>query len=172
MQTAIRIRTDWVALLFGLAVAAALVATWRIDNGGIPAPARVEIVTAPSQEIAVSPDGVTAEAQKLVASLPEDGLRRQLHLRNATDVSLETRVKALVDSPALGQEVELDVRAGSLQVYGGPLAGLTSGSQPFTLDPGQSLDLAVQAWIPDGASPIEWSGRNVSIQLELVSEGA
>ena len=172
MQTAIRIRTDWVALLVGLAVAAALVSSWRIDNGGTAAPARVEIVTSPSDRIAISPDGVTAEAQKLVPSLPEDGLWRRLNLRNATGEPLETRVKAVVNSPLLGEELQLDIRAGALQVYGGTLAGLASGSQPFSLDPAQSLDLDVVAWIPEGADASAWSGRSVSVNLELELAGA
>lgn len=172
MHTAIRIRTDWVALLVGLAIAAALVSSWRIDNGGTAAPARVEIVTSPSEQIAMSPAGVTAEAQKLIPSLPEDGLRRRVNLRNATGDPLDIRVKALVDTPLLGQELRLDIRAGALQVYGGTLAGLASGSQPFSLDPAQSLDLEVVAWIPEETASEAWSGRSVSVNLELVTAGA
>lgn len=171
MQTAIRIRTDWVALLAGLAIAAALVATWRVDNGEAAPPARVEIVTSPSEQIAISPDGVTAAAQKLVPSLPEDGIRRTLALRNATAEPHEVRLKAVANRADLGQAVELDVRAGAQRIYGGTLAGLESGSEPFSLEPGQSLPLTVAAWIPEGASAAEWAGHSVSVSLELETGG-
>jgi hypothetical protein len=171
MQAAIRIRTDWVALLAGLAIAAALVATWRVEGGAAPAPARIEIVTAPSEQIAISPDGVTATAQKLVPSLPEDGLRRTLELRNATAEPLDVRLKAIANRADLGQAVELDVRAGARRIYAGTLAGLEPGSEQFPLGPGQSLPLTLAAWIPEGASAADWAGRSVSVSLELQAGG-
>ena len=67
--------------------------------------------------------------------------------------------------------MELDVRAGSQRIYGGTLAGLESGSEPFSLEPGQSLPLTVAAWIPEGASAPEWAGRSVSVSLELETGG-
>ncbi len=171
MQTAINIRTDWVALLAGLAIAAALVATWRVDGGSAAPPARVEIVTSPSAQIAINPDGITSEAQKLVPSSPGDGLRRTVEIRNATAEPLDLRVKAVTDRPELNGTLEVDVRAGARQVYGGPLAGLESGSQAFALDAGESLALSVLAWVPEGADSEDWAGRSVSVALELEPVG-
>jgi hypothetical protein len=171
MQTAIPIRTEWVALLAGLAIAAALVSTWRVETGGTSAPAKVEIVTSPSELIAISPDGVTAESQNLVPSLREDGLRRQLVVRNASAEPLDVRVKAAVGGPALGEVVKFDVRAGDALVYSGLLTGLTAGSGAFALDPGQSAALDVVAWIPEESASDDWSGRSATVNLDLVTDG-
>lgn len=173
MQAAIRIRTNWVGLFAGLAIAAALVATWRVDGGGAAPPARVEIVTSPSAEIAITPEGVTTEAGKLVASEREDGLRRTLEVRNATGEQLEVRLKAVSDQPDLREIVRFDVRAGEERIHGGTLARLESGSQTFSLEPGQALPLTVTAWIPEGSPQADWAARSVSVSLELdTSKGA
>jgi hypothetical protein len=172
MPTAIRIRTEWVAVLVGLAIAAAFVSSWRVEGGGSSAPAKVEIVTSPSEVVAVSPEGVTAESQRLVPSLPEDGLRRQLTLRNATAEAIDVRVKATLGSPLLAEAVDAEVRAGSELVYRGPLSGLAAGSNFFALDPAESVNLDVVAWIPEGMDSEDWAGRSVSAQLQLVTRSA
>jgi hypothetical protein len=129
-------------------------------------------VTSPSDLVAISPEGVTAESQRLVPSLPEDGLRRQLTLRNATAEALDVRVRAALGSPLLAEVVDAEVRAGSELVYRGPLSGLARGSDFFALDPAESLNLDVVAWIPEGMDSDDWAGRSVSAELELETRSA
>jgi hypothetical protein len=107
-----------------------------------------------------------------VPSLPEDGLRRQLTLRNPTPESLDVRVKAAIGSPLLAEAVDAEVRAGSELVYRGPLSGLAGGSDFFALDPAESVTLDVVAWIPEGMDSDDWAGRSVSAQLELETRSA
>ena len=157
MQPAIRIRTDWVALFAGLAIAAALVATWRVDNGEAAPPARVEIMTSPSSR---SRSARTASRPAARSSFPpfrrtaSGGRSSFATPRPSRTKSAEGRRQPGRSRPGRGvgrprRRASATAAARRARVGLGAVLARARAVLPLT----------VAAWIPEGASAPEWAGR-------------
>lgn len=165
-----RIRTEWVALALGLALAALFVFSQRVGGETSAPAANVEIVTSPSSELAITPDGVTSGKGALTPSSPDGGFEREVTVRNATAEPLDARV-ALPEEPstldgALQARIQFDNRV----VYDGPVRGLSAGSDPYALASGQTARLSILVWIPEAIPGDDWEARSATLPIELASD--
>lgn len=165
-----RIRTEWAALALGLALAAALVLSWRISAETTVPSAHVEIVTAPSSEFAVTPDGRTTGQGALRPSAPEGGFEREVTVRNATAGQLALSVRLPAEKSELDAALKARIAVDDTVVYDGVVRGLSQGSSPYPMIGGQTARLSILVWIPESPSS-DWKARSATLPLELVSVG-
>jgi hypothetical protein len=168
MYALTRIRTEWVALALGLALATALVLSWRISGEtAIPA-AHVEIVTAPSSDFAVTPDGRTSGEGSVRPSAPEGGFEREVTVRNATAGPLALSVRLPAAQSELDGALKARVAVDDTLVYDGVVRGLSQGSSPYPMTSGQTAKVSILVWIPESPDG-DWEARSSTLPLELVS---
>jgi hypothetical protein len=170
MLAATRRKTDSLAILAGLVLAALLVLGWRVE-GGVQVPAaELEVVTGTSSDLALSPAGVTTDQARLSPSATEEGLVRELGVRNATGDTLAVRATATRATGDLDQAVSVRILVAGQKVFEGKLGELLQGSEPFTLASHEETRLWIQAWISESEPSDGWAGRGDTVQIDLVTE--
>ena len=160
-------RIDRAAIVLGLALAAVLVLGWRVEGGEQVPPAQLELVTSSSNALALSPAGVTSERRRLRASASEQGLERELTVRNPTGRPLAVTLRASAQLPGLERALALRVVAAGRTVFEGTLATLRGGTTPFRLAGREQTAIRIRAWIPESAPDSTWRARSATVALEL-----
>src|SRR3954471_6426263 len=157
-------RLEWAILALGAALAALAVMGWRIE-GGVKAPsARLAIVTAPNNDLALTPAGERRVEAALRAGGPESGIQRQLEIRNATANPGEVHVTGTAEARELEQALQIRLQGGASTLFQGSLAELRVGSNSFRLPSHDTTDVTVLAWIPKTASH-SWEARSDSLRI-------
>ena len=169
MYAMTRIRTEWAALALGLALAAVFVLSQRVGGETSAPAANVEIVTAPSAQFAITPDGVTSGEGALTPSSPDGGFEREVTVRNATAEPLEARAALPNESSPLDGALQARIQFDDRVVYDGPVRGLSSGSDPYPLASGQTAQLSILVWIPESISGDHWEARSATLPIVLAS---
>jgi len=170
MLAATRIRTDWLALLVGIALAACAAVGWRID-GGVEVPAaEVTILTAPSQDLAVVEGSDVIVTRALRPTTSEEGLERRLTVRNATGAALAVGFRAETTTTDLDGALRVRVLADEHSVFEGTLAELRTGtSESFQLPSHATASISVRAWIPVTAAERAWKARGDQVRIEFLT---
>ena len=158
---------DVLAITAGLVLAGLLLLGWRVEGGAQPSPAEIEIVTASSADVAVTPAGETAAVSRLLPSSPEKAAVRKVGVRNATRDATQVDVSAATRNGELSRALRLRIVAGDRQVFTGSLDDLQKGTASFALPSGEETTLAIHAWIREDAPEDTWAGRSETVQVEL-----
>jgi hypothetical protein len=159
------------AIATGVVLAVLLLLGWRVEGGIAPAPAEVELVTASSDDIAVTPSGETTVVARLSPSPGRGAPVREIGVRNATGSATQVAVSATFGSSELAEALRIRLVAGGTEIFSGPLGGLDDGSGVFALESGEETTLAVHAWVPEGAPLEAWAGRSDSVRIQLEGRG-
>jgi hypothetical protein len=147
----------------GLAIALALVLSWRLpaEGGGLGADARFTAL--PPGELKAEPFGTFLAARGL---RPGDGVAEgELELRNIGPRVLSVRAVALPSNRDMDSLLRVRVAEDELVLAEGELGELRQGSRPLELRPGESTTLDWRAWLPGGAS--DYEGLSVDVTVEL-----
>lgn len=152
-------------LLAGLALAIALLASWRVAAPGGVAGAEVAFTTMPPGELTVAGAGSLIRSRGLrPGGRPVTGRAK---LRNIAGKRLAVRARLAPSNPDLDRLLRVELRAGDIDLAAGTLGELRRWSpRALRLDPGASSALSAKAWIPRGDGRGA-AGRLVDVTVEL-----
>ena len=162
----------WIArmagLLLGMAVAAGLVASWRLPRGTGALGADVKLLAAPIGELDVSPIGPLLSVTNLRAGSPPG--RGETAVRNQTGATLSVRVRATPSLPDLDDLLVIRLELGDERLFEGTLSRLRSGTdRSFRLESGERRVLRAEAWLPDAVAG-GYEGRVTDVGLEFEAD--
>ena len=153
-----------VGLTVGLAVAAALLMTWRVPAMSGALGADLKLVATPPGELTLKPAGAFLQGRRLTAG--GAAATGRLELRNVTARRLTVRVRLLPSAGDLDRALQLELEDAGRLVAIGRLGALRRWSRrAFELRPGESRRLDARAFVVDHAGGYE--GRMVDVTLEL-----
>jgi hypothetical protein len=157
-------RVRVIGFVVGIGIAASIVAASRIPAGAGVLGADVQLVVAPTGELAVKPTGVVLEGTGLTpASDPVTGTFQVL---NQTGSVLEVKVRGIADVPALDRTLWISVTGpDSEEVYRGALGGFRAWSAVgISLRSGAWSTFRFEAWVPGDVGP-GYAGRMARVDL-------
>jgi hypothetical protein len=155
-------RLRWLAVVAGVAIVAAVVATLQVPRGhGLPS-ADVVFVAAPTGELGVSPVGAFVTGTGL---RPGSEARGHLAVKNQTGKPLAIQVRALPDSADLDDSLRVQVDSHAGRAFDGTLGGLRAGAR-VPIAPGTAARLDFHVWLPKSLEG-GYGGRVVSVSLDL-----
>ena len=172
MHAVTQTRMDRMAFVVGLALAALVLLSWRVDGGTQAPPAEIELVTSSTGSIAVTPSGVTAERGRLRATSTGAGFTRAIGVTNATGAPLSVVVRLTPETSELDDAVAVRVAARGATLYPGRLGDLRRGSAPFALASHEQAVVHVETWIPESVPAAAWRARAVRVPVELATTEA
>jgi hypothetical protein len=152
----------------GVALVAVLAVAFRVPHGTGTLGADVILSLSPTGELGVSKPGPFMTVTGLRPGRSFDG---KVSVHNQTGKRLAVRLRALPDSKDLDRPLLVDLRAGDMRLYHGPLGGLRSRTRAFSLASDEQGELQVRASLPRGRKP-GYAGRVVTVKLELSSAEA
>ncbi len=156
--------TKWIGLTVGLAVAAALLMTWRVPATSGALGAELTLVATPPGELTLRPAGAFLHGRRLTAG--GAAATGRLEVRNITGRRLAVRVRLLPAAPDLDRALRVELEDAGRLVAVGRLGALRRWSRgAFELRPGESRRLDARAFLVEHASGYE--GRMVDVTLEL-----
>jgi len=150
----------------GIALAVALVLSWRVAADGTALPTEVTMHAHPTGELELRPAAAFLSALRLEAGGPSasGGLR----LRNITPVPLDVRVRLAPSAATLDRALAVRLAAGGRLLAGGRLGRLRRWSAgSLRIRPGRSAVLQARAAVPAGRSAAAAGGQDVDIAVEL-----
>jgi hypothetical protein len=160
-------RLRWLAVVAGVAMVAAVVATLQVPRGtGLPS-ADVVFVAAPTGELGVSPVGAFVTGTGL---RPGSEARGHMGVTNQTGKQLSVQVRAMPDSGDLDEALRVQVDSDGKRVFDGTLGGLRKGAR-VSIAPGTAAPLDFHAWLPESLEG-GYGGRVVSVSFDLRAEAA
>jgi hypothetical protein len=160
-------RLRWLAVVAGVAMVAAVVATLQVPRGtGLPS-ADVVFVAAPTGELGVSPVGAFVTGTGL---RPGSEARGHLGITNQTGKRLAVQVRALPDSGDLDDSLRVRIDSDAERVFDGTLGGLRSGAR-VSIAPGTAAPLDFHISLPESLEG-GYGGRVVSVSFDLRAEAA
>jgi hypothetical protein len=157
-------RLRWLAVVAGVAMVAAVVATARVPRGTGIASADVVFVAAPTGELGVSPVGAFLTGAGLV---PSSETRGHLSVTNQTGKRLSVLVRAMPESRDLDDVLRVKIASDGVRLFDGTLGQLRLGA-PVEVEPGTTAPLDFHAWIPESRQD-GYQGRVVSVTFDLGS---
>jgi hypothetical protein len=156
-------RLRWLAILAGVAMVAAVIATTQMPRGAGIASADVVFVASPTGELGVSPVGAFVSGSGLV---PSSEARGRLAVTNQTGKQLTVLVRAMPESRDLDSVLHVQITAGSGdRIFDGTLGDLRRGA-PVDVAPGTAAELDFRAWLPETVRS-GYEGRVVSVSFDL-----
>ena len=166
-------RQPWigrVGFVFGILLAAAIIATGSVPGGNRALSADLKLGATATGGLAVAPDGRVLTAHRLAPGAP--GAEGRIRLLNQTSRRAPILVRARTTDPALDGLVRLELRAGK----GAPLRTTLADLRRWrrlepALAPQRRERVAIRVWIPasvDGGH----EGRRTDVTLEFVRKGA
>ncbi len=160
-------RLRWLAVIAGVAMVAAVVATLQIPRGtGLPS-ADVFFVAAPTGELGVSPAGGFLTGTGL---RPGSEARGHLDVTNQTGKQLSVLVRALPETEDLDSALHVQIDSDGARLFDGTLGTLRKGAR-VSITPGAAAPLDFRAWLPDSIDG-GYGGRVVSVNFDLRAEVA
>ena len=154
----------WTGLTVGLAVAVALVVTWRVPATSGTLGADVKLVATPPGELTLKPAGAFLEGRRLTAG--GAAATGRLELRNITARTLAVRVRLLPSVADLDGALRIELEDAGRPVAIGRLGGLRRASRPaLRIGPGESRRLDARAFVIRRAG--DYEGRMVDVTVEL-----
>lgn len=158
-------RLRWLAVVAGVAMVAAVLATSQVPRGhGLPS-ADVVFVAAPTGEFGVSPVGAFLTGSGL---RPGAEARGHLGVTNQTGKRLGVVVRALPESGDLDGALRVQIESDRKSVFDGTLGDLRGGARVL-VEPGATAPLDFRAWLPDSIEG-GYGGRVVSVSFDLRGE--
>jgi hypothetical protein len=160
--------TKWIGAAVGLALAVALVLSWRVAADGHALPAAVSMQAHPSGELELRPAADFLSAPALTVGGPSAS--GTVRLRNITPVALEVRVRLAPSSKALDRALAVRLAARDRTLADGRLGALDDWSaSSVRIHPGRSAALHARATIPAGPSAAAAGGQDVDVAVEFRS---
>ena len=154
----------WIGLTAGLAVALALLMTWRVPVTSGTLGADVKLVATPPGELSLKPVGAFLEGSGLTAG--GAAATGRLELRNVTGRMLEVRLRLLPSTPDLDRVLRVELEDAGERVLSGTLRGLRDWSRrAISVAPGESRRVDARAYVARGAG--DYEGRIVDVTLEV-----
>jgi hypothetical protein len=155
---------SWGGLILGLALAAALVVSWRVPEPDQTLGADLRMVAAPGGELELEPDSVFLSGRSLGAGDRADG---HLRIRNLTGRPVGVRLRGLPSSHDLDERVSAELRSGDRILARGSLGELRAWTRtPLALGPGETREIEARLSVPQhGGSG--YRGRIVDVTLEF-----
>ena len=158
---------DALAIAAGIDLAALLLLGWRVEGGVEYAPAELELVTAPSQDVAVTPAGETSAVARPRPGSTENAPVREMGIRNATGSEVRVEVSITPQSGELDDVLGLRIVTDDRQVFAGSLAELVREGAGFPLAGGAETNLEIHAHLREDAPVEAWAGRSGAVRIEL-----
>jgi hypothetical protein len=149
----------------GVALVAVLAVAFRVPHGTGTLGADVILSLSPTGELGVSKPGPFMTVTGLRPGRSFDG---KVSVHNQTGKRLAVRLRALPDSKDLDRLLLVDLRAGDMRLYHGPLGGLRNRTRAFSLASDEHGALQVRASLPRGLKR-GYAGRVETVKLELSS---
>jgi hypothetical protein len=150
----------------GIALAVALVLSWRVAAERTALPAEVTMHAHPAGELEFRPAAAFLSARRLEAGGPSAS--GSLRLRNITPVTLDVRVRLAPSSGALDRALVVRLAVGGRTLAHGRLGRLRGWSVgPLRIRPGRGAVLHARAAVPAGPSAAAGGGHDVDIAAEF-----
>jgi hypothetical protein len=149
----------------GVALVAVLAVAFRVPHGTGTLGADVILSLSPTGELGVSKPGPFMTVTGLRPGRSFDG---KVSVHNQTGKQLAVRLRALPDSKDLDRLLLVDLRAGDMRLYHGPLGGLRKRTRAFSLASDEQGAVQVRASLPRGLKR-GYAGRVETVKLELSS---
>ncbi len=167
MLAAKHIPADVLAIAAGIALAALLLLGWRVEGGVEYAPAELELVTAPSQDVAVTPGGETSAVARLRPGSTGIAPVREIGIRNATGTVMRVEITMTPLGGELDDVLRLRIVTDDRQVFAGSLSQLVREGAGFPLAGGAETNLEIHARLREDAPVEAWAGRSDVVRIEL-----
>ncbi len=152
-----------VGLLTGIIIAVAVLASGRVPGGAGTVGADLTITAAPTGELDI-PAGVVVHAGHMLPTGSEKAAVGSVPIRNQTGQTVDVFVGAVPSVRDLDAALRLELRAAGATLFDGPLERLRDGSTtPIVIASGQTVDLRIAAWVPEGAR--DYEGRIGEVAL-------
>lgn len=142
----------WSGIGAGVALAVVSILGWRVSPGSGKPGLDLTVTVEPTGELQTVPAG-PAFFTTGMAPVAGSELRGTFTVRNRTGIALAVQIRALPSDAAIDDALQVRIVAAGPTLFSGPLRSLrtwTDGS--FALGSGQSITLAVTAWLAPGAS--------------------
>jgi hypothetical protein len=154
----------------GLAITALL--SWKIPPGHATLGADVTVVSHPSGELAVSPNGRIINATALKPGPPSAAEGSHVKLHNQTDTTLDVRLRGVPSESDLDDALMVDVTSGGESLFRGSLGDFRSWTpEGISIDSGAQAGFQISTWLPPTLAA-GYQGRSTTVDLELRSTPA
>src|SRR3954454_9378967 len=148
---------------FALAFLAAAALTLGLAARVPATPARhglqLRVVTGMAERLAVRPVGIVVPADALGARASGNGTFGRVLLADQTRRPVTLQVRALPSARDLDDDLQVSVSLDGKPVRRTDLGHLRAFTNPVTLYPGRSAELAVRVWLPAGTPQGAYVGR-------------
>ena len=151
MSGSVLITSRVAGLLAGLGLVGLLaLQAWRIPASARPAAVAVDLRAVPTGEVGVSPVGALLAGESLTPG--SNALRGSARLQNRTAGRLVAAARVTGGDPALDRLVDVELGAGGVTVFRGPLGDLREGARArVTLPRAASARVEVALRLPGAA---------------------
>lgn len=156
-------------LLVGVGVAMLAVTATRVPRGNTVLGVDVAFEALPTGELDISPTGAFLEASGLRPST-SDRAEGTVSVRNQTGSTLDLNVRAVPMTGQLDEALSVEVSVADVVVFVGRLGALREWTdRTVAVGPGQSVEVAVGAWLPPSAAS---GGHRLveNVMLEFLTE--
>lgn len=153
-----------IGFVLGIGVAMSIIAAEKIPAGAGSLGADVHIVAAPTGELAMKPSGLVLEGTGLTPAT--DHAVGSFDVTNQTGSILDIRLRGIPDAAGLDHTLWISVTGpDDDQIYRGALGDFRAWTHAtFSLRPGQSGTLELEAWVPGDVGP-GYAGHMAQVDL-------